>query len=46
MVNATNPWLDRGGRAENEAEAGTFTFNNAHGGVYNMVSFRQIPDYK
>ena len=46
MVSATNPWSDRGGKHDNGANAGAFTFNNAHGGIYNNVSFRQVYDYK
>ena len=46
MVNATNPWFIRGGRAENEANAGVFSFNNENGRTVNYDSFRQVPDYK
>ena len=46
MVTVTYPWSDRGGNHNNAAIAGVFNYNNAHGGVYDNVSFRQVQDYK
>ena len=41
MVNATNPWLLRGGNQNNEANAGVFAFTNWYGNVNGNDSFRQ-----
>ena len=41
MVNATNPWLGRGGWPPNGANAGVFYFNNADGRTVVERSFRQ-----
>ena len=40
MVNATEPWFVRGGNQDNSGNAGVFAFSNAHGSVYDHVSFR------
>ena len=47
MVNAWNPWSLRGGRAENGAAAGAFSFNNDNGNANINNSFRVVLlDYK
>ncbi len=46
MVTATEPWFNRSGGYNNVAETGVFTYDRAHGSVYNNVSFRQVYDYK
>ena len=42
MVSMISPWADRGGYHGSNTLAGVFVYNNAHGGVYAHVSFRQV----
>ena len=46
MVNATNPWFDRGGAFDRTTDAGAFYYDNTNGNASNRGSFRQGYDYK